>query len=98
MTLLEDNPRSHCTRCGGPLIKVNAKKFNKLDLVGASIVGIFVFSLPAYFIISDDGRPSRWPMAVIALALAIGYVLKKFVNYEVVEIIKCKYCGRRDHA
>ena len=94
MTSLENNQTFHCSRCGGPIINVSVKKYNKVDLFGALVVGIFVFSLPAYFIITDSGRPSRWPMGIVALALAIGYVANKFIAYEVIEVVKCKYCGR----
>ena len=94
MTSLENKEAVQCPRCGGPLIKVDKKKYNKIDLVGASLVGIIIFNFTAYFIITDTNKPSRWPMAIVALALAIGYILKKFVSYKVTEVIKCKYCGK----
>ncbi len=94
MTTLENGQKFECPRCGGALIKASVKKYNKVDLIGALVVGIFVFSLPTYFIVTDTSRPNRWPMAIIAFALAIGYALKIFVSYEIVEVIKCKYCGK----
>ncbi len=72
------------------------KRCNKIDLVGVVVVSVFIFGVLAYFMISGANRASRWPMAMIALELAMFYILKNFVGYEVVEVVRCKYCGKKD--